>query len=122
MAPRIGWVNSRLVVCQELTGADDDPPSIPTRTRLAGLRRPVRPLVLEPGAAPRSAVFLLESTWDHEAVNQQRIVLLCTDAATAPHERGALVIGDTGDRRDGIATALLAREYLGSLGRIDNAS
>src|ERR671919_2368258 len=34
--------------------------------------------------------FLSESTWDHEAVNQQRIGLLCSDAATAPHAQGVL--------------------------------
>src|SRR6266571_1176179 len=28
--------------------------------------------------------FVSESTWDHQAVNQQRIELLCADAATAP--------------------------------------
>jgi SRSO17 transposase len=32
--------------------------------------------------------FLSESTWDHEAVNQRRIELLCADAATAPHAQG----------------------------------
>ena len=64
--------------------------------------------------------FLSESTWDHERVNQQRIALLCTDAATAPHARGVLVIDDTGDRKDGTATAHVARQYLGSVGKTDN--
>ncbi len=32
--------------------------------------------------------FLSESTWDHERVNQQRVGLLCADAATAPHGQG----------------------------------
>jgi SRSO17 transposase len=52
--------------------------------------------------------FLSESTRDHEAVNQQRIELLCADAATAPHAQGVLVIDDTGDRKDGSATAHVA--------------
>jgi SRSO17 transposase len=64
--------------------------------------------------------FLSESTWDHEAVNQQRIELLCADAATAPHAQGVLVIDDTGDRKDGNATAHVARQYLGSVGKTDN--
>jgi DDE superfamily endonuclease len=64
--------------------------------------------------------FLSESTWDHEAVNQQRIGLLCADAATAPHAQGVLVIDDTGDRKDGNATAHVARQYLGSVGKTDN--
>jgi hypothetical protein len=50
--------------------------------------------------------FLSESTWDHQAVNQRRIELLCADPVTAPHEQGVLVIDDTGDRKDGTHTAL----------------
>jgi hypothetical protein len=51
----------------------------------------------------------LESAWDHEQVNDQRVELLCADPATAPHAHGALVIDDTGDRKDGTATAHVAR-------------
>jgi hypothetical protein len=64
--------------------------------------------------------FLSESTWDHEAVNQQRIQLLEADPDTAPHGQGVLVIDDTGDRKDGNATAHVARQYLGSVGKTDN--
>jgi DDE superfamily endonuclease len=64
--------------------------------------------------------FLSESAWDHEQVNDQRVRLLCADPATAPHEQGALVIDDTGDRKDGTTTAHVARQYLGSVGKIDN--
>jgi DDE superfamily endonuclease len=64
--------------------------------------------------------FLSESAWDHEVVNEQRVRLLCEDPATAPHDRGALVLDDTGDRKDGTATAHVARQYLGSVGKIDN--
>jgi SRSO17 transposase len=64
--------------------------------------------------------FLSESSWDHEAVNQQRIALLQADPATAPHGQGVLVIDDTGDRKDGSATAHVARQYLGSVGKTDN--
>ena len=64
--------------------------------------------------------FLSESTWDQEAVNQQRIQLLQADPATAPHAQGVLVIDDTGDRKDGSATAHVARQYLGSVGKTDN--
>ena len=60
--------------------------------------------------------FLSESTWDHESVNQRRIGLLRADSATAPHAQGVLVIDDTGDRKDGSATAHVARQYLGSVG------
>jgi hypothetical protein len=64
--------------------------------------------------------FLSESTWDHQQVNDQRVRLLCQDPATAPNDRGALVIDDTGDRKDGTATAHVARQYLGSVGKVDN--
>src|SRR6266581_8398643 len=64
--------------------------------------------------------FVSESTWDHQAVNQQRIELLCADAATAPGAHGVLVIDDTGDRKDGRHTAHVARQYLGSVGKTDN--
>jgi SRSO17 transposase len=64
--------------------------------------------------------FLSESGWDHEVVNEQRVQRLCEDPATAPHDGGALVIDDTGDRKDGTATAHVARQYLGSVGKIDN--
>ena len=63
---------------------------------------------------------LSESTWDHQQVNNQRVRLLCEDPATAPHQRGVLVIDDTGDPKDGTATAHLARQYLGLVGKIDN--
>jgi hypothetical protein len=64
--------------------------------------------------------FLSESTWDHEQVNQRRVQLLCEDPATAPHDAGVLVVDDTGDRKDGQKTAHVARQYLGSVGKIDN--
>jgi DDE superfamily endonuclease len=64
--------------------------------------------------------FLSEAAWDHEQVNQRRVERLCQDPATAPHDAGALVIDDTGDRKDGTATAHVARQYLGSVGKVDN--
>jgi SRSO17 transposase len=64
--------------------------------------------------------FLTESTWDREQVNDQRVQLLFEDPATAPDDGGVLVIDDTGDRKDGTATAHVARQYLGSVGKIDN--
>jgi DDE superfamily endonuclease len=64
--------------------------------------------------------FLSESAWDHEQVNDQRVQVLCENPATAPHDAGVLVIDDTGDRKDGTATAHVARQYLGSVGKIDN--
>jgi hypothetical protein len=68
----------------------------------------------------RLQFFLSEATWDHTQVNDRRVRLLCQDSSTAPHDGGALVIDDTGDRKDGIQTAHVARQYLGSVGKIDN--
>ena len=64
--------------------------------------------------------FLSESAWDHERINERRVELLCENPATAPHDGGALVVDDTGDRKDGTRTAHVARQYLGSVGKIDN--
>jgi hypothetical protein len=64
--------------------------------------------------------FLSESTWDHEQVNERRVGLLCENPATGPNDAGALVVDDTGDRKDGTGTAHVARQYLGSVGKIDN--
>jgi len=64
--------------------------------------------------------FLSESAWDHEVVNHRRVRLLCQDPASAPNDRGVLVLDDTGDRKDGTATAHVARQYLGSVGKVDN--
>jgi DDE superfamily endonuclease len=64
--------------------------------------------------------FLSESTWDHEQLNQRRLELLVDDPATRPHDQGVLVIDDSGDRKDGRHTDHVARQYLGSVGKIDN--
>ncbi len=67
----------------------------------------------------RLQFFLSESPWDAEAVNRRRLELVVTDPATAPHEGGVLVIDDSGDRKAGTKTAHVARQYLGSIGKID---
>ena len=80
----------------------------------------------EPVVAAQAAVvqrlqfFLSESTWDAEAINTRRLALLLSDAATAPHAAGVLVIDDTGDRKAGSHTDHVARQWLGSVGKVDN--
>jgi hypothetical protein len=73
-------------------------------------------------AAPvqRLQWFLSESAWDVAAVNAQRLALLFATPATRPHAEGVLVLDDTGDRKAGTHTAHVARQYLGSVGKIDN--
>jgi hypothetical protein len=88
-----------------------------TMTALAG----AEPVVGAQHAAVQGLQwFLSESSWDHERVNQRRLELLLGDPATAPHDRGALVLDDTGDRKAGTKTAHVARQYLGSVGKTDN--
>ncbi|MFI6979142.1 IS701 family transposase [Embleya sp. NPDC050154] len=70
-------------------------------------------------AVQRLQFFLSESTWDHERINARRVELLLADPATAPHAGGVLVIDDSGDRKDGTATAHVGKQYLGSVGKID---
>ncbi|ANZ21672.1 DDE superfamily endonuclease [Streptomyces noursei ATCC 11455] len=67
----------------------------------------------------RLQFFLSESTWDHEKVNARRLELLLADPATAPHSGGVLVVDDSGDRKDGTATAHVGKQYLGSVGKVD---
>ncbi|MEK0099124.1 transposase [Streptomyces sp. A475] len=71
-------------------------------------------------AVQRLQFFLSESTWDHERVNSRRVEMLLADPATAPHPGGVLVIDDSGDRKDGKATAHVGRQWLGRLGMTDN--
>src|SRR5213083_1390756 len=88
-----------------------------TMTALAG----AEPIVGAQHAAVQGLQwFLTESSWDHERVNQRRVQLLLDDPATAPHDQGALVLDDTGDRKAGRHTDHVARQYLGSIGKVDN--
>src|SRR5215211_6201826 len=83
-----------------------------TLTALAG----VEPVVgSKHAAAQRLQYFVSESCWDPEVVNGRRLELLLADPATAPHPGGVLVIDDSGDRKDGTATAFTGRQWLGRL-------
>lgn len=64
--------------------------------------------------------FLTESGWDPEEVNRRRVELMREDPETAPNQSGALVIDETGDRKDGKATAHVGQQYLGGIGKIEN--
>ncbi|MCX4632727.1 IS701 family transposase [Streptomyces sp. NBC_01443] len=88
-----------------------------TLTALAG----AEPVVgAQHPAVQRLQFFLSESTWKFEQVNARRLELLAADTATAPHGQGVLVIDDSGDRKDGMATAHIGRQWLGRLGKTDN--
>src|SRR5499433_2393817 len=68
----------------------------------------------------RLQFFLSESRWDAGQVNARRLELLLADPATAPHGGGVLVIDDSGDRKDGVKTAHVGRQYLGRYGKTGN--
>src|SRR5215210_1480050 len=72
-------------------------------------------------AAPvqRLQWFLSESSWDVKAVTAQRLAVLLGESPLRPHSQGVLVLDDTGDRKAGTRTARVARQYLGSVGKID---
>lgn len=64
--------------------------------------------------------FLSESSWVPEEINRRRVELMLEDLKTAPVEGGALVMDETGDRKDGKATAHVGHQYLGGIGKIAN--
>jgi hypothetical protein len=71
-------------------------------------------------AVQRLQSFVTESPWSATAVNERRLELLQADAQTTTHEGGVLILDDTGDRKSGTHTAHVGRQYLGSIGKIDN--
>jgi SRSO17 transposase len=88
-----------------------------TLTGLAGARP------IEDAQHPRVQklqYFLTESPWDSEGVNARRLELLRDDPSTHPHQEGVLIIDDSGDRKSGNSTDHVARQYLGSIGKVDN--
>lgn len=64
--------------------------------------------------------FLTESGWDPVEVNRRRVELMLKNPKTASIESGVLVIDETGDRKEGKATAHVGKQYLGGIGKIDN--
>src|SRR5260370_32427191 len=103
------------------------------RDYLAGLLLPRdrnKPLTALAGAEPITQAqtapvqqlqfFLTEADWDAEAVTARRIERLRDDPLTAPHAEGALVIDETGDRKDGTHTAHVGYQYLGTIGKTAN--
>jgi hypothetical protein len=71
-------------------------------------------------AVQRLQFFLSESPWEHERINARRLERLLGDPRTAAHAGGVLVIDDSGDRKDGTATAHVGRQWLGRYGKTDN--
>jgi SRSO17 transposase len=65
--------------------------------------------------------FLSESGWDpQEEVNERRLELLFEEPATAPHEKGVLVIDEHGDRKWGKHAAHVGRQWLANIGKTES--
>ena len=64
--------------------------------------------------------FLSESNWDVEQINQRRLALVKGEPQMGPSDEGVLIIDETGDRKWGHQTAHVGRQYLSSLGKVDN--
>ncbi len=64
--------------------------------------------------------FLSESSWDLDVVNERRLQLVMTHPELQPDDQGTLVIDETGDRKWGDKTAFVGKQYLGSVGKVDN--
>jgi SRSO17 transposase len=88
-----------------------------TLTALAGAR-PIEEA--QHSRVQKLQYFLSESPWDGEAINARRLAVLLDDPSTAPHQEGVLILDDSGDRKSGTRTDHVARQYLGSVGKIDN--
>src|SRR5919202_4580606 len=88
-----------------------------TLTALAGAEPSVQAKSPE---VQRLRYFLSEAEWSAEALDARRLAMLRAEPATAAHSGGVLVLDDTGDRKDGTATAHVGRQYLGSVGKTDN--
>src|SRR5690349_19725957 len=78
-----------------------------TLTALAGAEPVVQAQSPE---VQRLQYFLSEADWSAEALNARRLALLQSEADTAAHCGGVLVLDDTGDRKDGTATAHVGRQ------------
>ena len=68
----------------------------------------------------RLQFFLSESGWNQDEIKTRRLEGLQSAPTTRAHDNGALVIDETGDRKDGTKTAHVSRQYLGSVGKTDN--
>ena len=88
-----------------------------TLTGLAGAEPVVQ---AQAAGVQRLQFFLSESTWDADALTTRRLELLPGDPALQSHDAGVLVLDDTGDRKKGTHTAHVGRQYLGSVGKLDN--
>jgi SRSO17 transposase len=64
--------------------------------------------------------FLSESRWDPMEINERRLELMLEESASAPREKGVLVIDEHGDRKWGKKTAHVGRQWLANIGKTES--
>lgn len=64
--------------------------------------------------------FLHDAPWDDEALNDQRIEILENSIQTKSCDDGYIIIDDTGNPKSGKKTFATRRQWIGSLGKVDN--
>jgi SRSO17 transposase len=64
--------------------------------------------------------FLSESRWDPMQINERRLELMLEQSASAPSEKGVLVIDEHGDRKWGKKTAHVGRQWLANIGKTES--
>jgi SRSO17 transposase len=64
--------------------------------------------------------FLSESGWEPEEINERRLELLFEESATAPSEKGVLIIDEHGERKWGKHTAHVGRQWLANIGKTES--
>lgn len=64
--------------------------------------------------------FLHDAPWDEKALNNQRIGMLENNRATKSCSDGYVILDDTGNPKSGNSTFATRRQWMGSLGKVDN--
>lgn len=64
--------------------------------------------------------FIHDAPWSAEAVNTRRLQILQGCRQTRIKSGFDLIIDDSGNRKSGIATAGVGRQYIGQIGKVDN--
>ena len=64
--------------------------------------------------------FLSESRWDPMEINERRLELMLEESASAPSQKGVLVIDEHGDRKWGKKTAHVGRQWLANIGKTES--
>ena len=65
--------------------------------------------------------FLTQAPWDEKTVNERRLKLMEKCRQTKIRKEFSLIVDDSGHRKSGHQTAGVGRQYIGEIGKTDNA-